>query len=225
MQTIKLTIYISLQIVSADVVETLYLKFRQSLIDTLKDLKIPYNIDSLTKIRHECFRRNMEQKDLVQPMIDSVKTNLITDQQTHYVQVHQLSSSSMSSQTCTQLNEFKIVNQEEQTIYTTTMSSLQLSGIPATSSTTTTNIMSYNEGYNINATEIPADQMINTNIPVFYIASSEPISIELPPIANGTIAAPLVTTDLPVNQVSFFFSSIWFKFIVFGSLFLYYLFF
>lgn len=195
------------------------MKFRQNLIDTIKELKIPYNIDSLTKIRHECFRRNMEEKDLVQPMIDSIKTNLIADQQTHYVQVHQLSSSSMSSQSCTQVNEVKIVNQEEQTIYTTTMSSLQLSGLPAT----TTNVVSYNEGYNMNGTEISADQMINTNIPVFYITTSEPLSFELAPIANGTIATTLVATDLPENQVRFSFVCtllFLFRFIAFGPFFI-----
>lgn len=168
-------------------VEAFYRKFRQGLIDIMKELRVPYDIESLTKVRHECFRRNLEQKQVPQPPAGS----LIGDQQPHFVKLHQMSSSTMSSQTCTHVNEVKILNEEAQTIYAT-MSSLQVSAIPTT--TTTTNILTFNDNYAVQSIPVAAGSSVEPNLPVFYITSAEPLEIGPPPPPPTAANAPAVSS-------------------------------
>lgn len=56
-------------------------KFKNALTALMRELHMPYDIDALTKIRHECFRRNMEnQANGQQPMFKQPPPDLLLQQ-------------------------------------------------------------------------------------------------------------------------------------------------
>lgn len=48
------------QAINSDLVRTLCNKFKNALANIIKELHMPHDINALTKIRHECFRQNMQ---------------------------------------------------------------------------------------------------------------------------------------------------------------------
>lgn len=166
----------------------------------MKELRVPYDIESLTKVRHECFRRNLEQKQVLQTPAEGLRGSLIGDQQPYFVKLHQMSSSTMSSQTCTRVNGEKILNEEAQIIYAT-MSSLQVSAIPTTT-TTTTNVLTFNDNYAIQSMPAAAGSSVEPNMPVLYITSTEPLEIGAPSPLDGNVPAVSSTsgTDEKVSS-------------------------
>lgn len=189
------------------------MQYKRELQNIMKDMRLPYNIETMTKIRHEAFRKNLDKQRHGLPMrVPVIQRTVSSSQRTQVIQLAQTATATRSFQqplpvrTMHQLQPMQPMRvatyeqhsyigpqqqpqQQQQHMVqmqsaTTTMETVCASGVADMQMqipTVTSSVMAgpatptenYFQVYTTNG------QTIDPSIPVYFISSNEPITVEV----------------------------------------------
>lgn len=183
------------------------MQYRRDLQSIMKELHLPYDIEILTKIRHEAFRKNLDLQRRGVPMrVPLIQRTVSSSQKTQIIQLAETATTTNSFQlpapvhTMHQVQPMRIATFEQQsyvgqqqtqqhmvqmqsatttmeTVYATSVGDMQMQ-IPTITSTVMASPMTpYDNCCQLYGTN--GQPYIDPTLPVYWISSDEPITVQV----------------------------------------------
>lgn len=183
------------------------MQYKRELQAIMEDMRLPYDIESMTKIRHEAFRKNLNMQRHGLPMRVPLVRTVSSSQRTRVIQMAQTATTTRSFQqpvtvrTMHQLQpmqpmrvatyeQHSYIGQQQQpqqqphmvqmqsatTTMETVCADMQMQIPTVTSSIMAGPAMPTENYYQVYTTN---GQTIDPSIPVYFISSTEPITVEV----------------------------------------------
>lgn len=174
------------QIINATLVHTFYLQYRRDLQNIMKEMHLPYDIEILTKIRHEAFRKNLDMQRRGVPMrVPIIQRTVRSSQKTQIVHLAQSAATATNSfqppapgmHQLQPMLQMQSATTTMETVCATNGADMQMQ-IPTVTSTMMSSSVPPNENfYQVYATN--GQPIIDSSLPVYLISSNEPITVEV----------------------------------------------
>lgn len=187
------------QFVNAPLVNAFFIQYKSDLRSIMKEMNLQYDIDTLTKIRHETFRKNLDMQrrgvPMRIPLIQRTQRTVSSSQKTQIIQLAQTATTAASLQptapvhTLHQMQPMRLATFEQhsyvgqqatttmETMCAATVADMQMQ-IPTVTSTMMPNPIPPNENvYQVYTTN--GQPIIDPSMPVYLISSNEPITVEV----------------------------------------------
>lgn len=172
----------------------------------MKELNVPYDIEILTKIRHEAFRKNLDLQRRGVPMrVPVIQRTVSSSQKTQIIQLADTATATnsfpASVHTMHQVQPMRMATVEQQsyvgqqqtqqhilqmqsatttmeTLYATSVGDMEMQ-IPTITSTVMAGQLTPNETHSCQVYATNGQSIIDPTMPVYWITSNEPIRVEV----------------------------------------------